>query len=295
MSKAYHIVHWDTLYETCETRKIRTLTFYAKPNKLIGEGIGLTLQEADNVALLGTWALIEALASTSAREQRGWLIRNGSALTAARMASLVRVDVKHFERALEWFSRPEIGWLELKETAAVSADSPAVVPQRGKSSADSPAVVPQEERERDKERKEREGERGTLTLAAARVSAPSPEEVETWATAAQIPAAFALEKLAEGIEREDFAKVHVRKNWQARFARFWKDDGPAWTRKNQKNAAPQNGAAALRPDGWKAGDQDFWWTDDLATVRAAMAGAAQINKKTAARIGEVIKAREAKK
>lgn len=299
MSKAFHIKKWDDLYETHETKKIRTLTFYAKPNKLIGEGIGATLQEPDNVALLGTWALIEALASTSDREHRGWLIRNGTALTAARMAALTRVDVKHFVRALEWFSRPEIGWLEYVETALLTGDSPAnpaPATDGGKLPGDSPANPAQEEREREKERKERERrEREALTLSATRGSAPSPEEVEKWAAGARIPVAFALEKLAEGIEREDFAKAHVRKNWQSRFARFWNDDGPKWTRKMQKNAAPTNGPGGGRPDGWKEGDQDFWWNEELATVRAAMAGAAQINKKTAARISEVIKAREAKK
>jgi hypothetical protein len=293
MNKAYHITQWDSLYETCETRKIRTLTFYAKPNKLIGEGIGLTLQEPDGLALLGTWSLLVDLASLSAREHRGWLIRNGTALTAARMGALLRVPAHHFERALEWFSRPEIGWLEYVETPLVAADSPAIVPPRGKSSADSPAIVPQEEGKREGEREEKEREeRDALTLAAARASAPSPKEVEEWAAGAQIPPAFALEKLREALEREDFAKPSVRKHWQARFARFWETDAPAWRRKMQKNAAPQNGGGAGRPDGWKAGDQDFWWTDELPAVRATMAGAAHSDKKTAARISEIIKQRE---
>lgn len=298
MSKAFHIKQWDDLYETHETKKIRTLAFYAKPNKLVGEGIGLTLQEPDNMALLGTWALIEALASTSAREQRGWLIRNGTALTAARMAALLRVDARYFERALEWFVRPEIGWLELKETDLLPGDSPANPPSSVPSAAtpgDSPANPAQEEREKEKERKERERrERESALSAAARASAPSPKEVDSWATAAGIPVAFAQEKLAEGIERDDFAKAHVRANWQARFTRFWKDDGSTWARKKQKNAAAPNPAGAGRPDGWMDGDQDFWWNDDLETVRAAMAGAAQIDKKTAARISAVIKARGAR-
>lgn len=300
MSKAYHITQWDDLYETSETRKIRALTFYGKPNKLIGEGIGLTLQEPDGLQLLGTWSLLADLASLSSREHRGWLIRNNSALTAARMAALVRVDVKHFERALDWFCRPEVGWLEHKETAAVTADSPANLPPRGKSPADSPANLPQEEREREKERGEIDRrERETPTSAAARASAiPSDEEVMSWArsSAENVDPDFALLKVRQAGERGDFAKSGWKAGgWRKKLARFWEEDGETWTRKNQKNRAPANGAPAGRPDGWKHEDQDFWWTDDLSTVRAAMSGAAQMNKKTAARIGEVIKLREGRK
>ena len=158
MSKAYHITHWDTHYETSNSRKIQNLTYYQKSNKLVGEGIGATLQHEHNLALIGTWALIEALASTSTQKLRGWLIRNGTALTAARMAALTRVDTVHFERALEWFSRPEIGWLELKETADVSGDSPTNPPPEqddGRLSGDSPTNPPQE-RERERDFRERE-------------------------------------------------------------------------------------------------------------------------------------------
>ena len=124
--KAYHIKQWDTLYETAETRKIRTLSYYAKSNKLVGEGIGLTLAQDDNVALLGTWVLIEALASTAPRDQRGWLVRNGTALTPPRMAALTRVEAKHFVRALEFFCRPEVAWLEQIE---LPGDSPGEIPK----------------------------------------------------------------------------------------------------------------------------------------------------------------------
>ena len=171
MSKAYHITHWDTHYETSNSRKIQNLTYYQKSNKLVGEGIGATLQHEHNLALLGTWTLIEALASTSVQKQRGWLIRNGTALTAARMAALTRVDTVHFERALAWFSRPEIGWLELKETAAVLGESPTNPPQEqdgGRLAGESPTNPPQErERERDfRETRERR-ERGAHSFRCA--------------------------------------------------------------------------------------------------------------------------------
>ena len=119
--KAYHIVQWDSLYETAGTRKLRNMTFFAKQNKLVGEGIGLTLAQEDNVALLGTWALIEAVARTSRRHERGWLVRNWTPLTPARLAALTRVKEQYFVRALDFFCLPEVAWLEHIELPGESA------------------------------------------------------------------------------------------------------------------------------------------------------------------------------
>jgi len=295
VAKAYHIVQWDTRYENHETRKIKDLTFYAKPNKLIGEGIGATLQEPDNVALLGTWALIEALASTSGRDVRGWLIRNGTAMTAARMAALTRVEVKHFTRALDWFCRPEVNWLEFKEHPALPGESPAVLPPKEEHPAlpgESPAVLPQErERERGRDKRETR-ERGTHSAAARALATPTGEEIKAWAEAAGVDPEFAYLKIRQAEERDDFAKPGWGAGkWQKKLARFWEEDGETWTRKNKKNAA----APGARPDGWMAGDQAIWWTDAIQDVRAACHGAAlQDDKKTAARISQIIALREKK-
>lgn len=110
--KCWHITMWDQIYETAETRRIRTLSYYGKPNKLIGEGLGFTLAQPDGLALLGTFALLEALASHGLPEQRGWLWRNGSPMDAARMAALIRIPVEPLQRALNHFSSPPMDWLE---------------------------------------------------------------------------------------------------------------------------------------------------------------------------------------
>lgn len=259
MTKAYHIAQWDTLYETANSRKIVTLTYYQKPNKLVGEGIGLTLQEPDNVALLGTWTLLEALASTSARDQRGWLIRNGSPLTAARMAALTRVKIEHFVRALEHFCRPEIGWLlhsEVPKTFRLSGESPTNPPpitpnnpnpeNAGRLSGESPTNLQQERRERESEEEEKKREeRGALTLASQSLGGPSVEDVEAWAETTEIPVAFALEKFAEAVERLDFKKPGVKQNWKDRFTRFWNADGKKWSKKNPAPAPGVSGGVTL--------------------------------------------------
>lgn len=144
--KAYHITQWDTLYETAASRKVVTLSYYSKPNKLVGEGIGATLAQEDAEALLGTWALMEALASTAPFGFRGWLVRNGSALDAPRMAALTHRPKDKFVRALEWFSQPEIGWLEHVELPASFPTKPPSKETTGGLSGESPTKPPSKEK-----------------------------------------------------------------------------------------------------------------------------------------------------
>lgn len=151
--KAYHITQWDSLYETSETRKIRALTFYAKPNKLIGLGIGRTLQHARGLELLGVWALLEALASLAPQGQRGWLVRNGQALTVSEIAYLLRIPEESVQVAMDHFSQPEIGWLEQAEVAEKREITSGP-------SGDSPGETPDEENERE--------DAGTISLRGKR-------------------------------------------------------------------------------------------------------------------------------
>lgn len=296
--KAFHIAQWDTLYETSASRKVTTLSYYSKPNKLVGEGIGITLQDPHNVALLGTWALIEALASTAPRHQRGWLVRGGTALTPARMAALTRVDEEHFDRALKHFCRPEIGWLELGE---LPGDSPTNPPTPGELPGDSPDTLPlksegeklpgrfRQERKTEEGRRKGEGSEEEAHTGATRI--PSISEVREWARtcAAGVDPEFACLKFEQANDRGDFAKPAWLKDWRSKLERFWREDGPDWVAKNKKNAR----RPGERPDGWKAGDQDFWWSDSVADLRGALRGAVQgEDKKTANRLREIIALRE---
>jgi hypothetical protein len=129
LMKAYHIKQWDDLYETNETRKIARLSYYAKSNKLVGLGIGRTLQHPRGLEFLGVWQLLEALASHSERHQRGWLVRNGAPLEPADIASLLRLPEEPITAAIAHFSNPAIGWLPLEEfTGTLPGDSPGSVP-----------------------------------------------------------------------------------------------------------------------------------------------------------------------
>ena len=230
--KAYHIKQWDTLYETAETRKIRTLSYYAKSNKLVGEGIGLTLAQDDNVALLGTWVLIEALASTAPRDQRGWLVRNGTALTPPRMAALTRVEAKHFVRALEFFCRPEVAWLEQIE---LPGDSPGEIPKEPKNGAARETAGTISIRERDEERDK--GEKGERALSG---DAPTVEEVRAWAVDNKVDPAFAEEKHRQHTTRDGW-KVRGRLiDWRSRWLDYWQQESEAWSARRKKNPAPRS-------------------------------------------------------
>jgi hypothetical protein len=242
MSKAYHIVQWNTLYETANSRKVVTLTYYQKPNKLVGEGIGATLAHPQNVALLGTWSLIEALASTAPAGKRGWLVRGGTALTAARMANLTRVDQAHFQLALEHFSQPEIGWLELAECVGLSGESPAILPQEVEKappcvglSGESPAILPQEEG-RSEKRELRRGEK--REAHAHEVIVPSVDDVRAKAALRGIDPDYYEKKWRDTEGVHGWEKNGRLINWDLIWSGYWTRDGKKFL------AAKKNGGAA---------------------------------------------------
>lgn len=116
MSQAYYIKQWKTRYERSDTRKTDYMSWFAKSTKLVGIGIGLTLAHPQNLKLLGAWTMIETLASLSAVEERGWLIRNGEPLDAEGMHALIpMIKAEDFQLALDWFVQPRINWLERLE------------------------------------------------------------------------------------------------------------------------------------------------------------------------------------
>lgn len=300
MPKAYHIKDWDLWYESAETRKLKTLTYYGKPNKLVGEGIGFTLAQPDNLALLGMWALLEAVASTSERGWRGWLVRNGTPLTAERIVNLLggRVPVEHVERALDHFAADEVRWLEYVDMPEQTPDFPPLKTPapaaNGRTPGESPATLPATatgEREVDREL-EREGGNQEVGSDGLPWAAPLPSlsEVQIFATAARVPLDYVEAKLRAAEERKDFAKVSWQNGWRDKLKRFWKADAPKWgSEKNRAAAGPKNAAASARPDGWKDGDRERWWSDPLEALQAELSGAVLgTDEKNAARLREII-------
>jgi hypothetical protein len=208
------------------------------------------------------------------------LVRNGTALTPARMAALTRVATPYFERALEFFCRPDVAWLEHIEWPG---DSPGEIPQAPKTGVareTAGTISPREREERDKREK---GER------ALTGGSPTVEEVRAWATAQSIDPDFAAEKHRQHTTRHGW-RVHGRLiDWQSRWLDYWQQEGEAWSATRKKHVRGANG----RPVGWQAGDAEVWWTDSLADVRAATSGAALGgDEKTVARLRAILALRD---
>lgn len=142
MPKAYYITNWHEDRENGETRKYVDLLWFRNKVKLMGEGLGYTLQQTRGVHLYGMFKLIEQVAAGGRLEQRGWLFRNGSPMDAQRIANLLRQPVPEVEEALKFFSTPPMNWLELREYAGASPADPQNLDQRGRLPGDSPAKQP---------------------------------------------------------------------------------------------------------------------------------------------------------
>jgi hypothetical protein len=124
MVKAYHIKNWDDR-ENADTRKYVDLLWFRTKVKLLGEGLGHTLAAPNGRGphLYGMFKLIEQIAAGGRQEQRGWLFRNGSPMTAARIANLLRLPVDDCQEALTFFSTPPLDWLELADYPGESPDT----------------------------------------------------------------------------------------------------------------------------------------------------------------------------
>lgn len=121
----YRIANWNDLYETSESRKLKSLDWVPMPNKQDGLGFRRIAAERDKCDLLAAWLLIVQVASKSRREERGWLIRDGAALTADDLAMITGYPESVFERALSFFSSLKLGWLIADEAPLATPPAPA--------------------------------------------------------------------------------------------------------------------------------------------------------------------------
>jgi uncharacterized phage protein (TIGR02220 family) len=107
----YRIANWEDLFETCETKKLAWLKWVPVPNKHDGLGFRKMVAQRERCELFTAWNLILQVASKSKRGERGSLTRQGKSLSAEDLATMTGFPVAIFEKALEFFSSPEIGWL----------------------------------------------------------------------------------------------------------------------------------------------------------------------------------------
>ena len=119
----YIVKGWDKLYENNDSRKVKTCRYVCTPNKHDGAGYGRMMAHPEGERLFAAWNAIIQVASKM--PNRGTLSTNpetpgdfpgtpGDFLTAQDLAFRTRLKPETFQLALDFFSNPEMGWLEVK-------------------------------------------------------------------------------------------------------------------------------------------------------------------------------------
>lgn len=129
-SPTYAVKNWSAHFETAETRKLKNLRWVPIPNKHDGLGYRRVAAQTNAAELFAAWILILEVCSKGPPEQRGHLLREQDALGANHLAMMTGFPADMFQRALEFFSSPQQGWLIVEgqgetKSPVVPADAPA--------------------------------------------------------------------------------------------------------------------------------------------------------------------------
>lgn len=112
----YQIKNWNTHFENFKSRERDECSFVCVPNKQHGFGLMTILSEPDGLAIYGAWNLFLGLCSRQRRPREGWLTKDGrpdgKPLTPADLSKLFRRPTSEVQRALDFISSEEVGWIE---------------------------------------------------------------------------------------------------------------------------------------------------------------------------------------
>lgn len=137
----YAISHWQEVFETAETRKLKHLRWVPVPNKHDGLGFRRIARERDRCELFTAWNLMVQVASKGPPEQRGKLQREDQPLSPEDLGDMTGFPATIFSRAFTFFSSPAMCWLTCEQSRELSASS-ASRPARSGETPESPAVSP---------------------------------------------------------------------------------------------------------------------------------------------------------
>lgn len=112
-AKLYRIRDWNRHFENNRSRLIQAMSWVPVPNKHDGEGYRTIMAEPDGLMIYGAWHLILQVASKC--RTRGILARDdGTPLTARAIALKTGcLEVQAIQRALDFCSSPEVGWIDV--------------------------------------------------------------------------------------------------------------------------------------------------------------------------------------
>ena len=106
----YRIRNWDELYEKAQTRRCKSMSWVAIPNRHDGSGYRRIAEHECNCELFTAWILMLEVASKM--PQRGLLVKDGRALTETDLAYMTGFPKEIFTVAFTVLVDGEIGWLE---------------------------------------------------------------------------------------------------------------------------------------------------------------------------------------
>lgn len=109
--KTYRIKDWDRHFEKAQTRKCRTMTWVAIPNRQDGSGYRRVMAHKDAVDLFAAWNAILQIASKM--PVRGVLYKDGRSLIPEDLAIASGLPEAIFVLAFRVLTDPRIGWIEV--------------------------------------------------------------------------------------------------------------------------------------------------------------------------------------
>ena len=130
----YRIKNWAEYFENNRTREMKHMAWVPVPNKHDGESFRRIMREKDGIVIYGCWHLILQVASKCLRERGTMLRDDGTPMRADSIAMKTGWDteqgIKDFQRALDFLSSPQVGWIEqLNEEGAAIPQEGAAIPQ----------------------------------------------------------------------------------------------------------------------------------------------------------------------
>lgn len=105
----YAVKDWDKHYESAETRKLKSLPRVLVPVKHDGKGFRRIMRQTNGPQIYAAWILILQIAAKCPK--RGVLEDDDGPLTPEDMELKTDCPASVFEEALEFLSRPEVGWV----------------------------------------------------------------------------------------------------------------------------------------------------------------------------------------
>jgi hypothetical protein len=270
--KAYRIKQWDECHETHESRKLTFCAWVPIPNKHDGLSFSLLKGQENRAELYCAWVLMLQIASKGRKGARGWLARNGRALSVVDMALMTGFPQSMFEAAIEFFMREEIAWLVQEDymdstgdlpfraaPPAASAGVPACPAAPPAASAGVAEKSPGGEKGEKGEKVQEEGIERTLSHRGAGASSSSPSspappapEVPTLAEVltfcagpAGIDPEYGREFWSAKNEKPQerwYQKTGHLVDWRYQLTNWWPKDRESWAAKRRSKRSESAGS-----------------------------------------------------